>query len=107
MLANDEQDLFNAMHRYQADRMAARSQRDERRTPMAFVVLAWVSAVAVIFGAILPGLAMAAAVGLGWLMWRYASPRAADSLDTEGPPGIHLREPARKTIQLSRKGEGR
>ena len=38
---------------------------------MAFVVLWWVSVLAVIVGANLPGLGMAAAVGLGWLLWRF------------------------------------
>ena len=38
---------------------------------MAFVVLMWVSVLTVIVGANLPGLGMAAAVGLGWLLSRY------------------------------------
>jgi hypothetical protein len=38
---------------------------------LAFVVLWWVSVSTVIVGAVLPGMGMAAAVGLGWLLWRY------------------------------------
>lgn len=48
-----------------------RSPRARRKAPLAFVVLWWVSVLSVIVGAKLPGLGMAAAVGLGWLLWRY------------------------------------
>lgn len=48
-----------------------RPPRSRRKTPLAFVVLMWVSVVAVIVGANLPGLGMAAAVGLGWLLLRF------------------------------------
>jgi hypothetical protein len=37
---------------------------------LAFVVLWWISVSTMIVGAILPGMGMAAAVGLGWLLWR-------------------------------------
>jgi hypothetical protein len=33
----------------------------------------WASVLTVIFGAVLPGLVTAAAVGLGWLVWRYTA----------------------------------
>jgi len=46
---------------------------------LAFVVLWWISVLTVIAGAILPGMGMAAAVGLGWLLWRYL-PTLADML---------------------------
>jgi hypothetical protein len=38
---------------------------------LAFVVLWWISVVAVIAGAKLTGRGMAAAVGVGWLLWRF------------------------------------
>jgi len=46
---------------------------------LALVVLWWISVLTVIAGAILPGLGMAAAVGLGWLLWRY-QPTLGDML---------------------------
>jgi hypothetical protein len=50
-----------------------RPPRPRRRTPLPFNVLWWVSVLTMIFGAVLPGLAMAGAVGLGWLVWRYTA----------------------------------
>jgi hypothetical protein len=38
---------------------------------VAFVVLMWISVLFVILGADLPGLGMAAAVGVGWLLLRF------------------------------------
>jgi hypothetical protein len=52
------------------------------KTPVAFVVLWWISVLTVIAGAVLPGMGMAAAVGLGWLLWRYL-PTSADMLQAE------------------------
>jgi hypothetical protein len=76
---------------------------------LAFVVLMWVSVLAVIVGASLPALGMAAAVGIGWLLLRYLpgladTPEAAsdaprDGADHERPSGrgVHRAsiEPAR------------
>jgi uncharacterized membrane protein len=47
---------------------------------LGFVVLWWISVLTVIVGAILPGMGMAVAVGLGWLLWRYV-PTLADMLE--------------------------
>jgi hypothetical protein len=63
--------------------------RARRKAPLAFVVLWWVSVLAVIVGAKLPGLGMAAAVGLGWLLWRYLPgmgdmPHAASDAPDDG-----------------------
>jgi ABC-type uncharacterized transport system permease subunit len=46
---------------------------------LAFVVLGWIAVLTVIVGAVRPGVAMAAAVGLGWLLWRYL-PTLGDKL---------------------------
>ena len=55
-----------------------RSPHARRKAPLAFVVLWWVSVLSVIVGAKLPGLGMAAAVGLGWLLLRFL-PGVADA----------------------------
>jgi hypothetical protein len=47
---------------------------------LSFVVLWWISMLTMIVGAILPGMGMAAAVGLGWLLWRYV-PTLGDMLE--------------------------
>jgi len=54
--------------------------RPPRKTPFGFVVLWWISVLTVIVGAILPGIGMAAVVGLAWLLWRYA-PTLVDMLE--------------------------
>jgi uncharacterized membrane protein len=72
VLSADEQRVFDQIQRHHAERVGTtRSPHSQRKTPLAFVVLWWVSVLTVIVGAILPGLGMAAAVGLGWLLWRY------------------------------------
>ena len=50
------------------------------KTPFVYVVLWWVSVLTVIVGAIRPGLGMAFAVGLVWLLWRYL-PELGDMLE--------------------------
>jgi hypothetical protein len=59
---------------------ATRPPRARRKTPLSFVVLWWISMLTMIVGAILPGMGMAAAVGLGWLLWRYV-PTLGDMLE--------------------------
>ena len=72
MLSADEQKTFDVLQRPDTELVGAiRSPRSRRKTPLAFVVLWWISVLTVIAGAILPGMGMAAAVGLGWLLWRY------------------------------------
>ena len=72
MLSADEQKTFDELQRPDTEHVGAiRSPRSQRKTPLALVVLWWMSVLTVIAGAILPGLGMAAAVGLGWLLWRY------------------------------------
>jgi len=53
---------------------------------MAFVVLWWVSVFMVILGAPLPGMGMAVAVGLGWLLWRYV-PELGDVVEAASDLG--------------------
>jgi hypothetical protein len=72
VLRADEQKAFAELQPHHRDHVGTtRSPRARRKAPLAFVVLWWVSVLTVIVGAILPGLGMAAAVGLGWLLWRY------------------------------------
>lgn len=72
MLSTDEQKAFYELQRHHTDQVkATRSPHSQRSTPLAFVVLWWVSVLTVIIGGILPGMGMAAAVAIGWLLWRY------------------------------------
>ena len=71
MLRADEQKAFDELRRHTEHVGSARPPRSGRKTPLVFVVLWWISVLTVIAGAILPGMGMAAAVGLGWLLWRY------------------------------------
>ena len=80
MLSTDEQKALGELRRHTEHLGSARSPRSGRRTPLVFVVLWWISVLTVIAGAILPGIGMAAAVGLGWLLWRYL-PESADMLE--------------------------
>ncbi len=81
MLSADEQRVVDQIERHNAERIGTtRSPHSQRKTPLAFVVLWWVSVLTVIVGAILPGMGMAAAVGLGWLIWRYL-PELGDMLE--------------------------
>ena len=77
MLCADEQKAFDELRR-NTEQVSA--TRPPRKTPLGFVVLWWISVLTVIVGAILPGIGMAAAVGLGWLLWRYV-PTLADMLE--------------------------
>ena len=77
MLSADEQKGFGKLRRHTKHVGAT---RPPRKTPLGFVVLWWISALTVIVGAILPGMGMAVAVGLGWLLWRYV-PTLADMLE--------------------------
>jgi hypothetical protein len=95
VLSADEQRVFDQMQRHHAEQVGTtRSPRSQRKTPLAFVVLWWVSVLTVIVGEILPGMGMAAAVGFGWLIWRYlpelgdmleAASDVADEGDTRDP----------------------
>jgi hypothetical protein len=81
VLSADEEKTFDDLQRHHTEQVGAtRSLRSQRKTPLAFVVLWWVSVLTVIVGAILPGLGMAAAVGLGWVLWRYM-PELGDMLE--------------------------
>jgi hypothetical protein len=81
VLSADEQRVFDPIQRHRAERVGTtRSPHSPRKTPLAFVVLWWVSVLTVIVGAILPGMGMAAAVGFGWLIWRYL-PELGDMLE--------------------------
>ena len=81
MLNADEQRAFDEIRRHHTEYVgASRTPRSPRKTPLAFVVLWWVSVLTVIVGAILPGMGMAAAVGLAWLVWRYL-PELGDMLE--------------------------
>jgi hypothetical protein len=72
VLSTDEQKAFCEPQRHHADQVeATRAHHSQRKTPLAFVVLWWVGVLTVIIGGLLPGMGMAAAVGLGWLLWRY------------------------------------
>ena len=64
-----------------------RTPRCRRKTPLAFVVLWWVSVLAMIAGANLPGLGTAAAVGLGWLLMRFLPGLADTSEAASEAPG--------------------
>jgi hypothetical protein len=81
VLSADEQKAFDELQRHHTEQVGrSRSPRSQRKTPLAFVVLWWVSVFTVIFGAVLPGMGLAAAVGLGWLLWRYL-PELGDMLE--------------------------
>jgi hypothetical protein len=87
VLSVGEQKSVAELQHQDPDRAAAaRSPRPRRGTPWALVVLMAVSVLAVIVGAVLPGLGTATAVALGWLLLRYL-PGSADPPDaTSGPP---------------------
>ena len=71
MLIANERMTFSELQPHHTNHVGTtRSPRARRKAPLAFVVLWWVSVFSVIVGASLPGLGIAAAVGLGWLLWR-------------------------------------
>ena len=81
MLSAGEKQAIDELQRHDVEQMKpARSPRSRPKTPIAFVVLWWVSVLAVIAGATRPGLGMAFAVGFGWLLWRYL-PALGDVLE--------------------------
>jgi len=77
VLSADEHKAFDERRR---NTEQVGTTRPPRETPLGFVVLWWISVLTVIVGAILPGMGMAVAVGLGWLLWRYV-PTLADMLE--------------------------
>jgi hypothetical protein len=77
VLSADEHKAFAELRRNTEQVGAA---RPSRKTPLGFVVLWGISVLTVIVGATLPGIGMAVAVGLGWLLWRYV-PTLADMLE--------------------------
>jgi len=95
VLSPGEEKAFDELQRHYTDGSDdLRPPRSPRRTPSAFVVLWWISLLLVIVGATVPGLAMAAAVGLGWLLWRYvpewgdfveAASEASDDAEDRAP----------------------
>lgn len=70
-----------------------RPRRSRPKAPLAFVVLWWFSVLAVIVGANLPALGMAAAVGLGWLLLRYL-PGLEDTSEAASDPAQRRSRPA-------------
>jgi hypothetical protein len=81
VLSADEQTAFDELQRPHTEQVGAtRSPRSRRRTPLAFVVLWWLSVLTVIVGGILPGMGMAAAVALGWLLGRH-TPELGDMVE--------------------------
>jgi hypothetical protein len=81
VLSAGGQTAFDELQRHDTEQVgSARSPRSQRKTPLAFVVLWWVSVLTVTAGAVRPGLGMAFAVGLGWLLWRYL-PELGDMLE--------------------------
>jgi hypothetical protein len=72
VLCADEQKALEELERNHTEQVgASRSPRFSRNTPLAFIVLWWIAVLTVIVGAVRPGLGMAVAVALGWLLWRY------------------------------------
>ena len=95
MLSPDEQKAFFELLRQHTEESGdVRPPRPRRTTPWTFIVLWWISILTVILGAIVAGLAIAAVVGLGWLLWRYlpalgdlleSASEAADDADDRDP----------------------
>jgi hypothetical protein len=94
VLSPDEEKVFDEIQRQHTERGERLRPPRRRQTPLAFVVLWWVSLFTVIVGATRPGLGMATAVGLGWLLWRYlpelgdilqAVSTASDGADNRAP----------------------
>jgi hypothetical protein len=72
VLSASDQQAIDELVRHDGEQTGpVRSPRSRPRTPLAFVVLWWVSVLTVIVGGTRPGLGMAFAVGFGWLLWRY------------------------------------
>ena len=91
MLSVKEQQSVAVRRRPDLDPVAiARSPRPRRRTPLAFVVLLWICVLSVIVGAELPGLGMAAAVGVGWLLLRFLPGLAEAPAAAAGPERLDL-----------------
>jgi hypothetical protein len=92
VLSTDERTARDELQRCDVDgRGSARSPRSGRGFPPAFVLLTGVSVLTVIVGAVRPGLGMAFAVGLGWLLWRYLPAlgdmvEAASDVDDDADP---------------------
>ncbi len=81
VLSADELKAFEELERHHTEQVgSSRSPRFPRRIPLAFVVLWWIAVLTVILGAVRPGLGMAVAVGMGWLLWRYL-PTLGDMLE--------------------------
>jgi hypothetical protein len=72
VLSAGQQPVIEELQRHDGEQVRpARSPRSRPKTPVAFVVLWWVSVLTVIVGPTRPGLGMAFAVGFGWVLWRY------------------------------------
>jgi hypothetical protein len=81
VLSPHEQEAVDELLRHHPEESGdLRPQRSRRTTPWTFVVLWWISILTVILGPIVVGLAIAAVVGLGWLLWRYL-PAVGDLLE--------------------------
>jgi Flp pilus assembly protein TadB len=82
VLSADEQKVFDELVRHHTEESGDLGpSRSLRTTPGAFIVLWWVSILTVILGQIVAGLAIAAVVGLAWLLWRHL-PALGDLLES-------------------------
>ena len=81
MLSNQEQRIWDDVQRFWAEEAeepplpapsrAHGAWRDEAELPVAVVAGAWIMITLVLFGAMIAGLAVGLATGLGWALWHY------------------------------------
>ena len=82
MLSSQEQQVWDDVQRFWAEEAeepplpdaephGSGASRDEADLPVAVVAGAWITITLVLFGAMVAGLAVGLATGLGWALWHY------------------------------------
>ena len=81
MLSSQEQQVWDDVQRFWAEvaeepplparHRTTRASRDGGELPRAVIAGAWITIMLVIFGAVVAGLAVGLATGLGWALWHY------------------------------------
>jgi ferric-dicitrate binding protein FerR (iron transport regulator) len=81
VLSSQEQQVWDDVQRFWAEvaeepplpapRRTRRASRDGGKLPSAVIAGAWITIMLVIFGAVVAGLSVGVATGLGWALWHH------------------------------------